>query len=161
MKAEHSDLVFKDLWVWRHEVEFLPAEEEESELPEKMKQELQELPIEVDFSNYNEESDNRFHIALKIGIEPPKIDPPKKGRGYRIELFIIGLFELNPKGLSDEHYKNLRYFSALNLMISNARERIRQSTQELPLGAYFLPPLDLKDLIRKKREEAENKKNDR
>lgn len=156
MKATRSELVFEDLLVWRHEVQFLAAESDEPGLAQRMKKELHELPIEVDIGNQNGDEKNDFQVNLVL-----RIQPPENGHGYRILLSMTGLFQLDPEGISEDRYKNLRYFSALNLMISNAREKIRQSTQELPLGAYFLPPLDLKDLIQKKREETDNEKNDR
>lgn len=143
MRAKKSPLKLEVFHLVRNNFEFIVPKETEV-VPKVL---FDSYPIDIDFIHQPiPESKSLVQVFVEI-----KINNSKKKAGYSIVTEGMGVFELNAKNIEEEVVHNLRIFSTLNMMINNLRNIIAQQTAFAPMGAYLLPPIDIRDLLEKKR----------
>ena len=117
---------------------------------ENEKLDIQELfrsyRVDVEFDHF---FDAEEIIRLFVKITVNDLRRPKKG--YTLSAMALGIFKLKIQNEADQKLiDNLRFYSTLNMMISNLRNVMYQITNMGPLGGYLLPPIDILDLFKKK-----------
>lgn len=103
--------------------------------------------IDIDFKILNHKKNKlQFKILLLVKIND---DPKMRKPGYSIVVTMEGVFRVQNE-ISDEEYFNLKFVSAMPMMISNLRASLSDITSKFPAGAYLLPSIDLTELIKQK-----------
>lgn len=102
--------------------------------------------IDIDF-DIQDLSEVEFQVFTKININcADEVEP-----GYKISVEGTGLFRIDPDvELPEIHRKNLKNYSAVNLLINRLRTQILQTTSMSVFGPYDLPPIDITDLFAQK-----------
>lgn len=150
MKAKKSPLKLLDFSVFESKFDFIPPNEESNEISDK---DLQELPISFDFDQYEPKDGPENRKIIEINI---KINDSGKKIGYSMNITASGIFEVyDYENLEEKMIINLLGMSSLNLMINNLRGYLINITTYAPLGVYVLPPIDIGDLIEKKKKKKE------
>lgn len=146
MKAKLSPLSWINFALLQSRFEFIPQETKS-----KKKIDTQSIfsnyEIDIDFSNFDINENGDFQAFTKIEINND--ENPKSG--YKIVVEGTGVFKINESAeLSEDHKKNLKNYSAINLLINRLRTHILQMTSLSVFGPYDLPPIDITDLYKQK-----------
>lgn len=99
--------------------------------------------IDIDFDIRETEKDEfQAFTKIEVNAEPNSIP------GYKIYVEGTGVFRIDPEAnLPEAHRKNLKNYSAVNLLINRLRTHILQTTSLSVFGPYDLPPIDITDLF--------------
>lgn len=104
--------------------------------------------IDVDFANHTGDN-GTFQTFTKVEINNGAVTKP----GYKIFVEGTGVFRIDENAkLSESHKQNLQNYSAVNLLINRLRSHILQMTSMSLFGPYDLPPIDISDLYKQKRQ---------
>lgn len=102
--------------------------------------------IDIDF-DIQDLSEEEFQVFTKINVNCDEVVEP----GYKISVEGTGVFRIDPDmELPELHRKNLKNYSAVNLLINRLRTHILQTTSMSVFGSYDLPPIDITDLFAQK-----------
>lgn len=105
--------------------------------------------------NYNIQGDED-HANVFVKVEVNNIDDKKCG--YSLMFEGVGIFGFEEdSSLSMDEKRNLIFYSAISICISNLRAIIANMTAYGPFGRYTLPSIDLNHLIASKNEKNGNK----
>ena len=145
MKVKRSLLELKDFYITSYNYRFEPP-------GSKMEVEkwFDEYELDIDFGIRNLETD-LHQVALKVSINVGEKVLP----GYVIEAECLGFFSLDGEKISEEVKQNLLVRSALLMNINYLRTFIAGNTANYPLGKYWLPSIDVPDIINRKSKETE------
>ena len=152
MKAKLSPLSWKNFALLQSQFEFI-----QPVIKSKKKIDTQSIfsnyEIDIDFSNFDVNENGDFQAFTKIEIN----NDENPQSGYKILVEGTGVFKINEsEGLSEDHKKNLKNYSAINLLINRLRTHILQMTSLSVFGPYDLPPIDITDLYKQKELELNN-----
>ena len=87
---------------------------------------------------------DEFAIKLNVRTKRVKYSLP----GYKFEITVIGEFYLQErKNLKPERHTQYVLYSALPMVVSFARSEIANLTAKGLFGAYYLPAINLPDLV--------------
>jgi preprotein translocase subunit SecB len=104
---------------------------------------LSEYLINLDF-NILEKDNLNFAIDINIDIN----NSGKKLPGYTISASIRYIFKISDKTkLDDNIIENFKLLSAISIAISKLRSQLENATNSYQFGAYYLPSIDIKQLI--------------
>lgn len=70
--------------------------------------------------------------------------------GYKIFIETAGIFKIDEKMPDRKLFQNLLYRSTLSMQLSYLRTVLAEITSHYPMGRYWLPSIDLVDLIEQK-----------
>lgn len=149
MKAKKSNLRLESFELLESQYEFIaPAED----VIENVNELFADYGIEVDFKHdFND--DGRIWVLCTIGVNVGV----KPIAGYRMEVTAGGEFMLeSTEELDEKTVSNLKFYSTLNMMINTLRNVMFQLSNLGPMKGYLLPPIDVLDLFRQKRQEAKD-----
>ena len=146
MRAKSSPLKLLVFHLVKNSFEFIVPKEDEI-VPQIL---FESYPIDIDFAHQPLQN-STTHIQVFVEI---KINNSKNKSGYALSVEGMGVFELDEKNIEKGIAYNLRIFSSLNMMINNLRNIIAQQTAFAPMGIYLMPPIDIKDLLEKKRKKV-------
>jgi preprotein translocase subunit SecB len=101
--------------------------------------------VDIDFGIKKMQPDiHQMRVKASINY----IDSPESG--YKIYLETGGIFKIDEKMKDQETYSNLLYRSTLSMQLNYLRTFIADVSSHFPLGRYWLPSIDLVDLINEK-----------
>lgn len=141
MEVKHSPLIYKDFLVLDFQLETIESKQNEAFL-------MEDIPLEINFEILKKSNENDiFNIALNVVGNNVKEPKP----GYKFSIIVNGIFSLSPidridKSKIDQYLS----FSALPMVISSVRLFLANLTSYCAFGKYWLPAIDLQDLVKKK-----------
>ncbi len=151
MKAKPSKLRLKEFELLESQFKFIIPKEE---VIEDIHELFESYPIDINFNN-GALDNGLIQVDCFIKINSGK----KPLSGYYMAASAIGVFEIvDAEKMSDENFRNLRYYSTLNMMINNLRNIIFQQSNLGPMGGYLLSPIDVLDLFEKKNKQIQKDK---
>lgn len=141
MKIKPSPLELKDFVVINFDYTFIPF------TGDKPLQDIfKEYDVDVDFAIRPDDPDlSRIFVKAKINRPPDGESQP----GYSIAVECLGLFTLKAKidkAEYSEHFIN----SGLTMTLSYMRSFVAGVTGHFPVGRFWIPSMDLNDLVRQK-----------
>ncbi len=146
MKAKISPLVWLNFALVQSNFQMIAPELKGRKKKINPEEYFNQYDIDIDFEVLDAEDDT-FQVFTKISIN--KTENPVVG--YQIFVEGTGLFKINAtEDLPEGHRKNLKNYSAVNLLINRLRTHILQTTGLSVFGAYDLPPIDITDLFNQK-----------
>lgn len=146
MKAKISSLVWLNFALVQSHFEMIAPMQKGKKRKLNPEEYFRQYVIDIDFEILDSEEDT-FQVFTKIDIN--QIEHPITG--YKIFVEGTGLFKINDsEDLPEGHKKNLKNYSAVNLLINRLRTHILQTTSLSVFGAYDLPPIDITDLFNQK-----------
>jgi len=145
MKPVSSPLKILDFAIMRMNYEFIPPEK-----PVKVEPFFEKYDLDVDFKIFKND-------ALQIVITADINHSDKPLPGYKISTEVAALFKLDESILITEDEKqSVEGYSSVYMALNCLRTLVSGFTANAPFGRYILPSIDLNDLIRKKRESAQD-----
>lgn len=150
MKAKRSLLVLKDFYITSYSYRF-----EQPTGKMEVEKWFDGYDIDINFGIRDLE-DNLHQVALKVLVNTEKQPLP----GYVIEAECIGIFFLDSEKVNDEVKQNLLVRSALLMNINYLRTFVAGNTAHYPLGKYWLPSVNVPDLINRKSLETQAEENE-
>lgn len=144
MKVKPSPLELVDFFVLNQQCAFIQptAEVEVIAL-------FNSYQLDIDFGIRPLEED-LHQVALKVEVNRDTEPQP----GYSVFCEAIGIFRLTGT-YSEEEKHNLLVRSALAMLLSFIRTQLATTTAHYPMGKYWLPSIDIVDLIRQRGEQVE------
>lgn len=143
MKAKVSPLKITDFNLLESNFQFIFPKDEEIDVQSL----FDSYTIDVDFFYIELDSEN-FQVGCKIGVN----NSTKPKPGYKMFGEAIGDFQLKDVPMTKPKRENLRHYSSLNILINNLRNNFYQQSNTGPMSAYILPPIDILDLFKKKKQ---------
>lgn len=146
MKAKISPLSWLNFALLQSDFQFIQAEIKGKKKKINPIDYFKEYDIEIDF-DIRDTEENEFQVFTKIEVNTALNPIP----GYKIYVEGTGVFRIDPESeLPETHRKNLKNYSAVNLLINRLRTHILQTTSLSVFGPYDLPPIDITDLFEQK-----------
>lgn len=143
MKAKLSPLSWSNFALLQSSFSFVQPKTKPKRKPINPVQYFNDYVIEIDF-DIQDIAKDEFQVFTKIEINTADTPIP----GYKISVEGTGIFYIDPEAdLPDAHRKNLKNYSAVNLLINRLRTYILQTTSLSVFGPYDLPPIDITDLF--------------
>lgn len=143
MQIKLSPLNLKDLAIINFNYSFSPAKDEE--LPTLFEKYL----LDVNFAT-KKISESLYQVMIKVDINNKEL---KKFSGYSIFAECVGVYQISQSKIESielEEIKSLLTNSGLIMTLNFLRNFIAITTSSFPYGKYFMPSIDLKDLIEQK-----------
>ncbi len=142
MKAKQSQLELQNFYILESHVQTV--------IPEGYGLDMDflfEPEIDLDFEILdNPQDDEEFALRVMLRNKNAVYTAP----GYKFKLVVIGEFFLPDRGhLKPDRHTQYVFYSALPMVISLARAELANITSKGMLGPYWLPSIDLQDLVRK------------
>jgi preprotein translocase subunit SecB len=150
MKAKVSPLKITEFNLLESNFQFIFPKDEEIDVPKL----FDSYSVDVEFFHKKLDSEN-FQVGCKIGVN----NTPKPKPGYKMFGEAIGIFQLKDVAMTKPTRDNLKYYSSLNILINNLRNNFFQQSNTGPMSAYILPPIDIMDLFKKKKQKTISKNN--
>jgi preprotein translocase subunit SecB len=138
MKLKKLQLKFLHFWVLESKFKFLPEIDEKSTNSE-------EIPIDIDYKILQAAQTEHYRIEVSI----KSIENRKQKYPYFFYVRSAGIFELTSE-IDDEQKRRLIVRMALPLVISSVRSYITNNSAYSPLRRYYLPVIDMNELIKDK-----------
>jgi len=146
MKAKISALSWLNFALLQSNFQFIQPELKSKKKRVNPADYFNDYLIDIDFDIQDTGTDE-FQVFTKIEVNADEMPSP----GYKIYVEGTGVFRIDPDvELSEAHRKNLRNYSAVNLLINRLRTHILQTTSLSVFGPYDLPPIDITDLFLQK-----------
>jgi len=146
MKAKISPLSWTNFALLQSNFHFIQPENKPKKKKINPAEFFKSYIIDIDF-DIQDLSVVEFQVFTKITVNDDEEFEP----GYKISVEGTGVFRIDPDiELSETHRKNLRNYSAVNLLINRLRTHILQTTSMSVFGPYDLPPIDITDLFLQK-----------
>ncbi|MBP7556642.1 MAG: protein-export chaperone SecB [Chitinophagaceae bacterium] len=86
-------------------------------------------------------------VKAEINYEVP---PTIQKEGYEMYIESVGVFSVKDTKISDEEKLTLLTNSGLVMVLNFLRTKLADITAHFPMGKYYIPSIDLKDLVEKK-----------
>lgn len=151
MKPTLSPLLLKDFAITENRFAFTPLKEEVDSLDYLFNSYL----IDIDF----EYSENEEFLAIAVRVRLNDSEESSQLPGYSLMVEGTSIFEFqNTEELSQEDRVSLLNFSGLSITINYIRGFIATLTSYAPYGRYNLPTIDVHDLLKQKRSQAQKEK---
>lgn len=146
MKAKISPLSWTNFALLQSNFHFIQPESKLKKKKINPAEYFKVYTIDVDF-DIQDLSEDEFQVFTKINVNNEELVEP----GYKISVEGTGVFRIDPDAvLPETHSKNLKNYSAVNLLINRLRTHILQTTSMSVFGPYDLPPIDITDLFAQK-----------
>ncbi|MEJ8819462.1 protein-export chaperone SecB [Lacibacter sp. H407] len=143
MKVKPSPLELVDFFVVNYQFEFVHPKEDV-----EIRTVFDAYPVEIDFGMRLLE-DGLHQVAMKTVINRNE----EQMAGYAISCEAVGIFKIQNVE-SEEEKQNLLVRSALAMLLNFVRTYISTVTSHYPMGKYWLPSIDVVDLIKQRNEQA-------
>ncbi|SFE74737.1 protein-export chaperone SecB [Thermophagus xiamenensis] len=148
MLAKPSEIQLKNFAVLQSHYKFTPLKK----LHKNIYELIDGYQIDIDFAHQAKKK-GEIQVFTKISVNNTEAPLP----GYSLFIEGSGIFLINEVDRIERSVKdNLKYYSTVSIMIGYLRNSLSNMTASAPLGPYILPPIDLKDLFRKKNEQAKS-----
>lgn len=145
MRVKPSPLELVDFFVVNYHFEFIHPKEDV-----EIRTVFDAYPVEIDFGMRTLE-DGLHQVVMKTVINRGEEEMP----GYSITCEAVGVFKIQNVESEDEK-QNLLVRSALAMLLNFVRTYLSTVTAHYPMGKYWLPSIDVVDLIKQRNEQVEN-----
>lgn len=105
--------------------------------------------VDIDFS-LQKGQEHIYNVFVKAEINYDETKP--KQPGYTMLVECVGVFSMDESLLSKEDGQNLLTNSALVMTLNFLRTFIADATGHFPFGKYWLPSMDMKELLAQKQQ---------
>lgn len=153
MKIKPSQLELRELSVINFQTKFVPPEEKTD-----VRSLFNQYEVDVNFAIKKNDS-NIYSVFVKAMINGEKTKDQLPG--YEIFTECVGHFEMIENDLSEKDIQSLVTNSSLVMTLNFLRVHLADVTSHFPLGRYFLPSIDMKDLLEQKQKLIEKSKTKR
>lgn len=150
MKIKPSQLELRDFSVINFQTKFIPPEEKTD-----VRALFNQYEVDVNFAIKKTEN-NFYNVFVKAIINSDKTKDQLPG--YEILTECVGIFEMIENDLSEKDIQSLVTNSSLVMTLNFLRIHLADVTSHFPLGRYFLPSIDMKDLLEQKQKLIEKSK---
>jgi preprotein translocase subunit SecB len=149
MKPRLSQLKLEEFVILHLEHEFIPPENEETNISDIYN--LYEIDIDFGLKKI---TNTDYEMRVKAAINDIELPLP----GHSIYIETAGIFKITEKIEDKELLNNLLLRSTLSMQLNFLRTSVANFSSYFPFGKYWLPSIDIGNLIEEKAKKKRTEK---
>jgi len=151
MKIKRSELILKDFFLLGQQIEFIDGE---SGYNDPVSDLFEKYNVDIDFKIENNDDRKLLYLFVRVLINVDEEIP-----GYRIYTECNAIYSFQDDiELTEQDKADLLFGSGLSMCINQLRSLIASATSMFPLGKYFIPSIDINQLMADKKKLMTEKK---